>query len=64
MPDVEAVVKRFDSLAGDRGTWEQHWEEIAERVLPRQIGFVGARTPGEKRTQKVFDSRPAIVLRR
>ena len=64
MPDIEAVVKKFDSLSGDRGTWEQHWEEIAERVLPRQLGFVGERTPGEKKTQKVFDSRPAIALDR
>jgi hypothetical protein len=33
-------------------------------VLPRQIGFVGERTDGEKRTQKVFDSRPQIALDR
>lgn len=64
MADVEELCKRYSALKGDRGTWEQHWEEIAERVLPRQIGFVGERTQGEKRTQKVFDSRPMIALER
>lgn len=62
--NVEDVCKRFRQLEGDRGNWETHWEEIAERVLPRQIGFVGERTNGEKKTQKVFDSRPAIALDR
>lgn len=61
---VEEICHRYSALKGSRGTWEAHWEEIAERVLPRQIGFVGERTDGEKRTQKVFDSRPQIALDR
>jgi len=64
---IEELVKRFDRLAGDRGTWEQHWEEIAERILPRQTGFIdkgNGFTKGEKKTQKVFDSAPAIALDR
>jgi len=64
MPNIEDVCKRFEAIEGDRGTWEQHWEEIAERILPRQLGFIGERTKGEKKTQKVFDSRPAIALDR
>lgn len=63
---IDELIKRYQSLKGDRGTWEQHWEEIAERILPRQIGFMedNSRTRGEKKTQKVFDSRPAIALDR
>lgn len=64
MDIADELIRTFHRLRGDRGTWEQHWEEIAERVLPRQIGFVGERTPGEKRTQKVFDSKPMIALER
>ena len=64
MIDVEEVLRKFDSVKGTRSNWEQHWEEIAERVLPRQIGFLGDRTDGEKKTQKVFDSRPMIALER
>lgn len=64
MDVADDLIRTFHRLRGDRGTWEQHWEEIAERVLPRQIGFVGERTQGEKRTQKVFDSKPMIALER
>lgn len=62
--DAETLCKQFHTMSGSRGTWEQHWEEISERILPRQIGFVGERTAGEKRTQKIFDSRPMIALDR
>lgn len=64
MTTPEELVRVYASLKGNRGTWENHWEEIAERVLPRQMGFVGERTAGEKRTQKIFDSRALIGLER
>lgn len=64
MEDVEGILRQYGKLKGTRGTWESHWEEIAERVLPRQMGFLGERTPGEKRTQKIFDSKPMIALDR
>lgn len=64
MPDIPSLVSRYSKLKGERGTWESHWEEIAERVLPRQMGFLGDRTDGEKKTQKVFDSGPMIALDR
>ena len=45
------IVKRFDELAGQRGTWEDHWTEIAERVLPRYADSFNAasaeETPGQ-----------------
>lgn len=64
MIDIEDLCRKFDALVGDRGVWEQHWEEIAERVLPRQTGFLGDRTAGEKKTQRVFDSKPILALER
>jgi hypothetical protein len=64
MVDVEQILHRFNDVCGLRGNWESHWEEIAERVLPRQMGFLGDRTDGEKKTQKVFDSRPMVALDR
>jgi len=64
MNKIEEMCHRYNSLKGSRGNWESHWEEIAERVLPRQIGFLGARTDGEKKSQKIFDSRPQIALDR
>jgi hypothetical protein len=62
--DAQDLIRTYDDLKSKRGTWESHWEEIAERVLPRQVGFTGSRTDGEKKTQKIFDSRPQIALDR
>lgn len=62
--NADDLIRTYQGLKGKRGNWETHWEEIAERILPRQIGFVGDRTDGEKKTQKVFDSKPMIALER
>lgn len=64
MPDVEQLIKTYETLKSDRGNWEIQWEQIAELILPRQMGFVGKRTRGEKRTYKIFDSSPCIALER
>lgn len=61
---ADDLIRTYQDLKGKRDNWETHWEEIAERILPRQIGFVGDRTDGEKKTQKVFDSKPMIALER
>ncbi len=62
------VVKRWEALKGERGTWESHWEEIAERVLPRYadsfVSNANLLTKGEKKTEKMFDSTAAIALGR
>jgi hypothetical protein len=64
MAYIEELCIMHKHLKGARGNWETHWEEIAERVLPRQIGFLGERADGEKKTQKVFDSKPMLALDR
>lgn len=52
-------------MASDRSIWESHWQEIAERILPRQADFINNyRTPGEKRTEKMFDATAALALTR
>ena len=61
---ADDLIRTYHDLKGKRGNWETHWEEIAERILPRQIGFIGERTDGEKKTQKIFDSKPMIALER
>ncbi len=64
---VEGLCREFDQLAGNRGTWESHWQEIAERVIPSHSGQFNANnlvTPGEKRTHQQYDSTAAIALNR
>jgi len=59
------IIRQYEQMEGDRGTWEEHWREIAERILPRQNWFnASSKTPGEKRTEKIFDSTASLALER
>ncbi len=61
MGDADHLIRRFERLRGDRATWERHWQEVAEVFQPRHGDFAGTRTPGAKRTAKVFDATPLLV---
>ena len=58
MSKAQNVIKRYDTLKGNRGNWDSHWREIAELVYPRRDDFDTKRSAGEKRMTKVFDSSP------
>jgi len=66
--NAKGIIKRYDHLKGQRGTWENHWTEIAERVLPRYSSTFQSHpthiTAGEKKTEKMFDSTAALGLER
>jgi len=62
-PDnVKALGQRdkgmYEKLKGQRGTWESHWQQIAEVCMPNGRGFNSEETPGRKNMEKVFDSTP------
>lgn len=64
-PDTEDVFSRYSRLKNRRSVWEHHWEEIAERVLPRASeSFIGEPTPGDKRTYKLYDPTAALACER
>ena len=56
MPDVQELVARYERLRSDRATWDAHWQETAERVLPRAAKFTMRNQAVTKQTQKTFDS--------
>ncbi len=65
MSMVEDILRQHSQMVGERGTWENHWKEIAERILPRQDWFqISNRTQGDKRTEKMFDATAALALER
>lgn len=55
---ITHLKERYDGLksASERVNCESHWQEVAELVSPRKIDFVGIRTPGEKKMNRVYDS--------
>lgn len=58
------MIRRHEALKGARGNWNTMWQEIADRILPRQAEFVAKRSPGEKRTERQFDSTGPLALER
>lgn len=61
------ILREFGMLQGTRGVWEQHWQEISERIWPmtsRSFNPYWFTTPGAKRNEFVFDSTAALALNR
>lgn len=60
------ICKDFDRLAGDRGTLESHWQEVAERVAPEYKNTFSAfntkGSEGQKNTDLIFDSTACNAL--
>lgn len=64
---VNESLKEFEALQRNRSIFNQHWEEVAELVLPtyRNTFTVGSyNTPGEKKTERQVDSTAALALTR
>ncbi len=65
MSDASQIINQHEQMAADRSQFETHWQEITERVLPRQDQWFGTvRTQGDKRTSKIFDSTAPLALTR
>ena len=52
---AQILLKRFHSLETQRQTWESHWQEVADYVVPRKADVTKNRSPGDKRSELVFD---------
>lgn len=62
---ADEEIKRHDGLKSKRSILESHWQELAERIWPDRALFTTTdRTPGEKRTEKMFDATAALALTR
>lgn len=52
---AEAYCKKQESMEGERSTWEAHWQECLDFIVPRKNDVITTRTPGDKRTE-LFDT--------
>lgn len=59
--EAARVMGRWDTLKGDRATFESTWQEIAEYVRPLRAEFTAKRSVGEKRYHKIYDSTPLMA---
>lgn len=58
------LIREYEAAAATRGNWDTHWQEIAERVLPRNRTFTTKESKGVKKTDKIFDSTAPLALER
>ena len=47
------VLEGYDRLKGARGTWENHWQEVAERVWPQLESLESAQSQAVERLRAV-----------
>ena len=57
---VKKVIGRHERQKGLRGTWESHWQQIADLMHPFQDNFVTKESPGTEKMQAIFDSTPQL----
>ncbi|MEQ8246096.1 MAG: portal protein [Alphaproteobacteria bacterium] len=58
-PSGDDIIQRYEDLKSRRGTWEAHWQDVLDVTLPRKADVTVARSPGAKRSEKMFDSTAA-----
>jgi hypothetical protein len=63
-PRAKELLRHFEQLEGDRGIWNAHWQEVADRVYAKPTGFITQVTQGSKWTQKIFDATACHALQR
>jgi hypothetical protein len=65
---IGELIRQFKYLQSRRGTWEQHWTEIAQRIYPMHSNLFQSQqtmiTDGDKRNQYILDSTAVLALQR
>lgn len=60
----QKLLARWEQLKNERQSWEPHWKEISENVLPRAGRFLTSdRNQGGKKHHNIYDSTGTRALR-
>ena len=49
------LLKQLDKLKVQRASWERHWQEIGEYIVPRKADVTKIRSSGDKRMDNIYD---------
>lgn len=63
MASVKEDLRAYRSAQSERGTLDQHLEDIAWIMAPRLQGFTSQPQDGDRRNEEIFDSTPLISAR-
>lgn len=53
---VEQVKQKLQKLSGERGTWENHWQEVSDYIVTRKNTILNKKSEGQKRTWQLLDN--------
>ncbi len=53
---IARITKKWKKLKSERGTWDSHYQELADHFLPRKNTVTNKKYPGEKRTFQILDN--------
>lgn len=57
------LIEEYEALRGDRGNWENQWQDIAELMIPRRADFTSQyRSSGEQRRDRIYESTAVRAL--
>src|SRR4051812_43640722 len=54
-PLAKEVMKRYERMKAARTTYEANWQDIRELVRPGAADFTRSVSPGQTRTDQIFD---------
>lgn len=54
--NIDLILKRQKEFEGERTTWDSHWQEVADYMVPRRAEFTTRPTRGGKRRGQLYDS--------
>lgn len=58
------IIDQQQKLNTERRNWDDLYQQVADRVWPQMADFNSKRSPGQNRSQKMFDSTAALALER
>lgn len=47
------IVLRYDGLKADRATWETHWQDVADFLMPYKNSITRSQHPGQRRNDDI-----------
>lgn len=54
--DAKQLIEWVNKLKSERGTWETHWQEVTDYIIPRKNDITTTKHPGEKRNVHLYDN--------
>jgi hypothetical protein len=61
-PTAKYVLDRFSRMKTERATYESNWQDIRDLVRPGTADFTRGTSPGQSRTDKIYDGTAPISL--